>query len=345
VLFTLALFAIFTHFYLPFRFGVNRPVVIALIYFIPSAILSIFLYSVVSRGDFNYYDDFRDLPLEDRISNALRWVLVSAIISGISTILFPPLFAYLILTPMIAGIGAAILLLFYEILLAYVVRYFGMKFYKKNPLSIIIDLFLKILGDFEYRHSQGLFYQLDTAQLLGDTGEVMQKVLPRYFSRIQSNVYVSEITDPYINRLIERRVAEMAMTLKIYAKMILFRDDTKIKYVEKKLTNNFIAILEADWENYETEKSEEITLLVDLPPHSKTFSKTFDKLRFVAISLLPAGALLLLQNTMFALPNSIVDNLLPFVITWALVSILNLMGSDDIVDRALKVKSIMGSLK
>lgn len=342
--FTVALFAIVVHFYLSFQFGVNKPIVTALIYIIPSLFFSMLIYLAVGYGKLRHIENFTNLPLEDKISNALKWVFVSAIISGISTTFFPALLIYLILTPLIVGIGAAILFLIYEILVTYVLNYFWSKFYKKHPLPTIVDMFMQIFEELNDKRLAGYYYKMSLAQLLGDTGEVMQRVLPQHFSRMDESLSVLEITDPYVVKLIERRVMEIAMSMKLYAKLILFGDDTKINYVKKKLTKNFIAILKDDgWKTYETENSDEITMLINLPPLSKQISKTLDKLRFVAVGLLPAGALLLIQNTAYALPSAVVESVLPFIVTWAFVSILNLLGSDDIVDRALKAKSIAGS--
>jgi hypothetical protein len=299
------------------------------------------IYVAVGYQKLKHIENFADLPLEDRITSALKWVFVSAIISGLSTTFFPPSLVYFILTPLIIGIGIAILFIIYEISITYVISYFLSKFSRKYPLLTIVDLFMQIFEKLNDKRLVGYFYKMDLAQLLGETGEVMQRILPQHFSRIDKSFIVLEITDPYVVKLIERRVMKIAMSMKVYANLILFGDDTKINYVKEKLTKNFAAILKDDgWESYETENSDEITTLINLPPLSKKTSKILDKLKFVVLSLLPAATLLLIQNTVYALPDTIVENILPFIITWAFVSILNLMGSDDIVDRALKVKSI-----
>jgi len=345
LLFVIAIFAIATPFYLPYRLDINKPLLTAFIYFIPSSIISVVIYLFMSYGNFRNIYSFTSLPLGDEISNAFKWVFISAIISGISTVLFSPLLVYIILTPFVVGIGTAIMFLVYEISLTYVFNYFSTNFHNKYPIASVTDLFLELLEDFENRHSEGLFYKIDTAQLLGETSDVMQKVLPRYFARVETSIVISEITDPYINKLIERRVAEMAMTLKLYASMILFGDKKNIDYVEKKLINNFIVILKSDWKNYEVEKSDDITMLLNLPSLSKKINKTFDRLRFVAIGLIPAVSLWVIQNTKYALSDNIVESILPFVLTWALISVLNLIGSEEIVDRALKVRSVLGFLE
>lgn len=348
----LAIFAITIPFFLSFRLGITKPLSTAVIYFIPSSAISFIIYLLMSYGSFRNISSVTKLPLEDEISIAFKWVFISAIVSGISTVLFSPLLTYIIITPFIVGVGAATLFLVYDISLTYLFNYFSTNFQKKYPIASITDLFLELLEGFGNRHSdrrsESLFYKNYVAQLLGETSEVMQKVLPRYFVRVETSSFISEITDPYINKLIERRVAEMAMTLKFYASMILLsnkNDKNTIEYVEKKLTNIFLAILKDDWKKYEIEDSGEITMLADLPPLSKKISKTFDKLRLVTIGMLPAGGLLLIQNTKYALSDDVVENILPFILTWALISVLSLIGSEEIIDKALKAKSVLGFLE
>lgn len=337
-------FAIIMPFYLSFRFGLNKPLITALIYLIPSLILSVLIYLTVTYGNFRHITMLTAMPMTDRISNALKWVFVSALISGISTALLPPLLMYLILTPMIAGVGSAILFLFFELTVqAILIKFVLEKFYRKHPVSAISNMFIDILTCFDELLPDNRLWKLELAQLLGDTGELMQRVLLQVFSRVDRDTFVSEISDPYIIKLIEKRVAEMAMTLRIFGKMVVFGDKKQINVVHNKITKMFTVILNNDWKNFEIEKSEELAMLIEMKPLSTKIDLIVDKIKIAIAGLSPAILLFLLQNSSYALSEKILESVLPFVVTWAFVSILNLIGSDGVVDRFLKVKSVVSS--
>jgi len=329
-------------FYLAYRFEIPNPIKTALIYFVPYLIASILIYTMASNGNLSRSET--NLPMTDKISNASRWIFISALISGISTFLFSPLAIYLILTPLIVGVGSAILFLSFEIIVKFILNKFVFdRYYKKYPASTISHMFIEVLGYFDVNLRDSRVYKMELAQLLGVTGEIMQRILPPAFSRIDRSFLVFEITDPYINKLIELKVAEMAMTLRVLAKMVLLDGNSAIDYVQSKIENNLIAILNDDWNKYEFENSDEIIALTKLSPLSTKTDKIFGKLKIVFSGLLPVGLLFLLQSTNYAIPDNIVENVQPFVVTLALVSILNAIGSDDIVDRMLKAKSVMSS--
>lgn len=334
----IALSAIIAPFYLSFRLDVNNPITTALIYTIPCLILAYLLNIKILCGNF-MREDY--LPLGDQISSVSKWIVTSMILSGLSTFLSPPLLKYIILTPIIIGVGSATFILIYSMLAGYILeKFFWARFDKKYPRYTIVDIFIRILEFIGNMRSENYLFKMELAQLLGEAGETMQRLLPSHLSRVESRTLAFEITDPYVNKLIEIKASEMSMSLKLYAKMILFGDKKNLSYVSKKISTNLAFILNGNWKNYETEQSDEVTALIVMQPLSSRVSKIFSKLKNASIGVLPAGVLLLLQTTKYALPSSLVENVLPFVVTLSLLSVLNLIGADEIVDRAIKAKSV-----
>lgn len=337
-------FFLFTHFYLSVRFNVEKPITVSLIYLIPSLLFSSFIFILSLSGKIEYFEN-TNLPITETISNVLKWVFISATVSAIGAFLFSPLLQYLILTPVIAGVGSGAIFVVFGVSSKFIVTIFWNGFHNKYPMFALIDMFIKILSRFNNDLSRNGIDRMILAQLLGDTGELMQKVLPKSISRIDIGWLVVELSDPYIIKLIERRVMEMSMTLRVFAKTILLGNDKQILSVHNKIKKNFVAVLEEDWGTYEVEKSDEINLLLETKPLASKFEMVLEKIKFVIIGLLPISALFILQNTKYTLPQGIYDSTLPFVITWALVSILNLIGADSIADRFLKAKGIAESIK